>query len=58
LVNAGDRLSQDRLAGTVVSAKRGYLSRREIKVDAEQRLDGTEVLADAPQFEKRLAYVS
>jgi hypothetical protein len=58
LVDTGDRLGQDGLAGTVVSAQRGYLSRREIKVDAEQRLDSTEVLAYASQPEKRLGSIS
>src|SRR5713101_3069374 len=46
-VHAGDALGENRFAGSVVSAKGGHLSRRQVEVDCIERLHGTEVLLEA-----------
>src|SRR5207244_2342367 len=52
LVDPGDALRQDRLAGPVVPHQRGRLSGRQVEVDVIEGLDRTEVLLDAPQREE------
>ena len=52
LVDPGDALRQDRLAGPVVPHQRGSLSGRQVEVDVIEGLDRTEVLLDAPQREE------
>src|SRR5712692_2063416 len=46
-VHTGDALGENRFAGSVVSAKGGHLSGRQVEVDCIERLHGTEVLLEA-----------
>ncbi len=49
----GDQLDQGRLAGAVVAHQPDDLSRFHRKIDAGQRLNGAEMLADIAQGEDR-----
>ena len=51
-VDAGDHLDQRRLAGAVVADEPDDLAGVELEVDAVERLDGAEPLADALQREE------
>ena len=52
-VDAGDALDEHRLAGAVVAGQRGDLPGGMSRSTSVERLDGAEVLADAPQPEER-----
>jgi hypothetical protein len=51
---AGDDLHKRRLAGAVVTHETDHLSREDLQVDAAQRSDRAEFLADIRQFQDRL----
>ncbi len=52
--DARDDLDQRALARPVITHKRGHLADRNVQVDAEQRADRTEVLANVDQSQQRL----
>ena len=54
LVHPGDAPGEHRLAGTVVPAQSGHLTRRQIQVHLVQRLHRPKVLVNAPQLQQRL----
>ena len=51
---AGDDLHQRRLAGAVVAHQADHLAGRDLQVDAMQRADRAEFLADPRQLQNRL----
>jgi hypothetical protein len=58
LVDPGEALDGDGLAGAVVADERRHLPGREIEVHVGESLDGPEALVEASHLEKRLARVS
>jgi hypothetical protein len=53
LVDSGDALDKHRLASAIISAEGGYLARRDVQIDLEQRLHRPEVLVDPAQAQER-----